>query len=182
MTKVKMKNEETQMFTIFTTDGNFHEFVPEAEADTAKGIFAEYLRLSEENKHIRYLIMCPDGQIRTAGDLIEKYIHPPKKMHEKIPGDTEIWEYDGTSSATVYLGWLDDMETADVKWNITDDSRKTAEIAGGWPMFITLDEIAAQFPCEQIIVIIDNPLSGEIWYYEGSHSPWVRIGITGGYA
>ena len=174
-----MENEEK--FLIFTTDSACFEFVPEAEADTAEGAFHAYLKLQHENKYANYLIKFPDGVIRTANDLVE-YIHPPKKMHEKIPGDTEIWNYDGTSSATVYLGWLDDMETADVKWNITDDSRKTAEIAGGWPMFITLDEIAAQFPCEQIIVIIDNPLSGEIWYYEGSHSPWVRIGITGGYA
>ena len=103
-------NENEEKFVIFTTDGNFHEFIPEAEAITAKEIFAEYLRLSEENKHINYLIMCPDGQIRTCAEVIERYIKPPKKMHEEIPGDTKIWKFDGVRAAAVYTGWLTRLE------------------------------------------------------------------------
>ena len=175
-----MENEEK--FVIFTTDGNFHEFVPEAEADTAKGIFAEYLRLSEENKYINYLIMCPDGQIRTAGGLIEKYINPPKKMHEKIPGDTKIWKFDGVSAATVYTGWLRCLEKVRIRWNNTEESREIANACDGCPEYITLDELAAQFPDQLITVVIDDPLSGEIWNYGNSGKNWVRIGITGGYA
>ena len=177
-----MKNEDTQMFTIFTTDGNFHEFVPEAEADTARKIFAEYIKLSKENKHINYLIKCPDGVIRTAGEVVEKYIHPPKKLHEEIPGDTEIMRFDGVGAAAVYTGWLTELEKAEVKWNVTDESRKTAEICGGRPEFITLDELAAQFPDQMITVIIDDPLNGEIYNYGNARKKWLRIGITGGYA
>lgn len=175
-------NENEEKFVIFTTDGNFHEFIPEAEADTARKAFSEYLRLHEENKYINYLIMCPDGQIRTAGGLIEKYINPPKKMHEKIPGDTEIMKFNGVGAAAVYTGWLTALEKAEVKWNVTDESRETAEICGGRPEFITLDELAAQFPDQLITVIIDDPLSGEIWNYGNSGKNWVRIGTTGGYA
>lgn len=175
-------NENEEKFVIFTTDGNFYEFIPEAEADTARKAFSEYIRLHKENKHINYLIMCPDGQIRTAGDLIEKYINPPKKMHEKIPGDTEIMKFNGVGAAAVYTGWLTALEKAEVKWNVTDESRETAEICGGEPEFITLDELAAQFPDQLITVIIDDPLDGEIWSYGNSGKNWVRIGTTGGYA
>lgn len=175
-------NENEEKFVIFTTDGNFHEFIPEAEAITAKEIFAEYLRLSEENKHINYLIMCPDGQIRTCAEVIERYIKPPKKMHEEIPGDTKIWKFDGVRAAAVYTGWLTRLEKVKIRWNNTEESREIANACDGCPEFITLDELAAQFPDQLITVVIDDPLSGEIWNYGNSGRDWVRIGITGGYA
>jgi hypothetical protein len=59
------------------------------------------MRLKKKNPYANYLIKCPDGVIRTAGEVVEKYIHPPKNLHEEIPGDTEIWRVDGVRSATV---------------------------------------------------------------------------------
>lgn len=175
-----MENEEK--FLIFTTDSACFEFVPEGEADTAEGAFHAYLKLQHENKYANYLIKCPDGVIRTAGEVIEEYIHPPKKMHEEIPGDTVIWRFDGVRSATVYIGWLNGLTPADVKWRQDDDSYETAELCDCEADYITLDELAEQFPKKQITVIIDDPLDGEIWNYGNAGKKWLRIGITGGYA
>lgn len=175
-----MENE-TEKFVIFTTDGNFHEFVPEAEAYTAEGAFHKYLKLQHENKYANYLIRFPDGVVRTANDLAE-YIHPPKKLHEEIPGDTEIWRFDGVTSATVYTGRFSGLTPADVKWHQDDDSYETAELCDGEADYITLDELAEQFPNQMITVIIDKPLNGEILNYGNAGKKWVRIGITGGYA
>lgn len=175
-----MENEEK--FLIFTTDSACFEFVPEGECDSASNAFLKCMRLQKKNQFANYLIKCPDGVIRTAGEVVEEYIHPPKKMHEKIPGDTEIMKFNGVGAAAVYTGWLTALEKAEVKWNVTDESRETAEICGGEPEFITLDELAAQFPDQLITVIIDDPLDGEIYSYGNSGKNWVRIGITGGYA
>ena len=114
--------------------------------------------------------------------MIERYIKPPKKMHEKIPGDTKIWKFDGVRAAAVYTGWLTRLEKVKIRWNNTEESREIANACDGCPEFITLDELAAQFPDQLITVVIDDPLSGEIWNYGNSGRDWVRIGITGGYA
>lgn len=175
-----MENEEK--FLIFTTDSACFEFVPEGEADTAEGAFHAYLKLQHENKYANYLIKCPDGVIRTAGEVVEEYIHPPKKMHEEIPGDTVIWRFDGVRSATVYIGWLNGLTPADVKWRQDDDSYETAELCDCEADYITLDELAEQFPDTLITVITDDPMQGEIWNYGNAGRKWIRIGITGGYA
>ena len=174
-----MENEEK--FLIFTTDSACFEFVPEAEADTAEGAFHAYLKLQHENKYANYLIKFPDGVVRTANDLVEN-IHPPKKLHEEIPGDTVIWRFDGVGAATVYRGWLTGLEPANVKWKTTNISIWTANATDGEPEFITLDELAEQFPGERLTVIIDKPLCGEILNYGNAGRKWLRIGITGGYA
>lgn len=175
-----MENEEK--FLLFTTDGCFNEFVPEAEAETADGIWVEYIKHTRKNKYAQYMILCPDGKVRSGSEVVEKYIHPPKNLHEEIPGDTEIWRFDGVRSATVYLGWISDLTPADVKWRQDDDSYETAELCDCEADYITLDELAEQFPKKQITVIIDDPLDGEIWNYGNAGRKWLRIGITGGYA
>ncbi|MBP1591516.1 hypothetical protein [Ruminococcus sp.] len=176
-----MENE-TEKFLIFTTDSACFECVPEGECDSASNAFLECIRLQKKNKYANYLIKCPDGVIRTAGEVVEEYINPPKKMHEEIPGDTVIWRFDGVRSATVYLGWLSDLTPADVKWRQDDESYETAELCDCEADYITLDELAEQFPKKQITVIIDDPLNGEIWNYGNAGKMWLRIGITGGYA
>lgn len=175
-----MDNEEK--FLIFTTDSACFEFVPEAEADTAKGAFHAYLKLQHENKYANYLIKCPDGVIRTANDLFE-YIHPPKKLHEEIPGNTRIYQFDGINEAAVYMGGFTWLTPIEVEWHTDDESFETAEICDGDPDFITLDEIVEQFPdATQLTVIIDSPLHGEIYNYGNHGKRWLRIGTTGGYA
>ena len=174
------KNPET--FLLFTTDGYFNEFVPEAEAETADGIWAEYIKHTKKNKYAQYMILCPDGKVRSGSEVVEKYIHPPKKLHEEIPGDTVIWKFNGIGAAAVYLGWLTNLTPAAVKWRQDDESLETAEICDGEPDFITLNEIAEQFPDQMITVIIDDPLNGEIWNFGNAGKKWLRIGITGGYA
>ena len=62
-----------EKFVIFTTDGNFFEFVPEAEADTAREAIDKYLKLTRENKFGNYHILCPDGQVRKPDEIIDKY-------------------------------------------------------------------------------------------------------------
>lgn len=174
------KNPEN--FLLFTTDGYFNEFVPEAEAETADGIWAEYIKHTKKNKYAQYMILCPDGKVRSGSEVVEKYIHPPKNLHEEIPGSTEIWRFDGVGAAAVYRGWLTELEPANVKWKTTDLSIWTANVTDGEPEFITLDELAKQFPGEQLTVIIDKPLNGEIWNYGNAGKKWLRIGTTGGYA
>ena len=176
-----MENE-TEKFLIFTTDSACFECVPESECNSASHAFLECMRLQKKNQYANYLIKCPDGVIRTAGEVVEKYIHPPKKLNEEIPGDTEIWRFDGVRSATVYLGWISDLTSADVKWRQDDESYETAELCDCEPEYITLDELAEQFPKKQITVILDDPLDGEIWNYGNAGKMWIRIGITGGYA
>ena len=174
------KNPEN--FLLFTTDGYFNEFVPEAEADTAEHILGEYAKHSKENKYAQYMILCPDGIVRSGSELIEKYIRPPKNLYEEIPGDTVIWRYDGIGATAVYRGWLTELEPADVKWKTTDLSIEVANATDGEPECITLDELTEQYPDEQLTVIIDKPLDGEIWNYGNAGKKWLRIGITGGYA
>ena len=105
-----------------------------------------------------------------------------KKLYEEIPGDTVIWRFEGVRSATVYIGWLCGLSPADVKWRQDDDSYETAELCDCDADYITLDELAEQFPDTLITVIIDDPLNGEIWNYGNAGKMWIRIGITGGYA
>ena len=105
-----------------------------------------------------------------------------KELYEEIPGSTEIWRYDGIGAAVVYRGWLKELEPANVKWKTTEQSIKVANATDGEPEFITLDEITEQYPDEQLTVIIDQPLNGEIWNYGNAGKKWLRIGITGGYA
>lgn len=174
--------KKPEKFLIFTTDSACFECVPEGECDSASHAFMECIRLQKKNQYANYLIKCPDGVIRTANEVVEKYIHPPKKLNEEIPGDTEIWRFDGVRSATVYLGWISDLTPADVKWRQDDDSYETAELCDCEADYITLDELAKQFPKKQITVIIDDPVNGEIWNYGNAGRKWLRIGITGGYA
>ena len=176
-----MENE-TEKFLIFTTDSACFECVPEGECDSASHAFMECMRLQKKNQYANYLIKCPDGVIRTAGEVVEKYIHPPKELHEEIPGSTEIWRYDGIGAAVVYRGWLTELEPANIKWKTTEQSIKVANATDGEPEFITLDEITEQYPDEQLTVIIDKPLNGEILNYGNAGKKWLRIGITGGYA
>ena len=175
-------NKKPEQFLIFTTDSACFEFVPEGECDSASNAFLECIRLQKKNQYANYMIKCPDGVIRTAGEVVEKYIHPPKNLHEEIPGDTVIWKFNGIGAAAVYLGWLTDLTPAAVKWRQDDESHETAEICDGEPDFITLNELAEQFPKKQITVIIDDPLDGEIWNYGNAGKKWLRIGTTGGYA
>ena len=105
-----------------------------------------------------------------------------KELYEEIPGDTEIWRFDGIGAAAVYRGWLTELEPANVKWKTTEQSIKVANVTDGEPEFITLDEITEQYPDEQLTVIIDKPLNGEILNYGNAGKKWLRIGITGGYA
>lgn len=176
-----MENE-TEKFLIFTTDSTCFECVPESECYSASHAFLECMRLQKKNQYANYMIKCPDGVIRTANGVVEKYIHPPKTLYEEIPGDTVIWRFDGVRSATVYTGWLSDLVPADVKWRQDDESYETAELCDCEADYITLDELAEQFPKKQITVIIDDPLDGEIWNYGNAGKRWIRIGITGGYA
>lgn len=173
--------KKPEKFLLFTTDGVF-EFVPEAEADTAERILGEYAKHSKENKYAQYMILCPDGKVRSGSELIEKYIRPPKNLYEEIPGDTVIWRYDGIGATAVYRGWLTELEPANVKWKTTELSIKVANATDGEPECITLDELTEQYPDEQLTVIIDKPLDGEIWNYGNAGKKWLRIGTTGGYA
>lgn len=105
-----------------------------------------------------------------------------KELYEEIPGDTEIWRFDGIGAAVVYRGWLTELEPANIKWKTTEQSIKVANATDSEPEFITLDEITEQYPDEQLTVIIDKPLNGEILNYGNAGKKWLRIGITGGYA
>lgn len=174
------KNPEK--FLLFTTDAACIECVPEAEADTAESILGKYAKHTKKNKYAQYMILCPDGKVRSGSEVVEKYIHPPKELHKEIPGDTVIWKFNGIGAAAVYLGWLTDLTPAVVKWRQNDESLETAEICDGEPDFITLDELAEQFPDQMITVIIDDPLDGEIYNYGNAGKKWLRIGTTGGYA
>lgn len=105
-----------------------------------------------------------------------------KQLFEEIQGSTEIWRFDGIGAAAVYHGWLTKLEPANVKWKTTELSIKVANATDGEPEFITLDELTEQFPGEQLTVIIDKPLRGEILNYGNAGRKWLRIGISGGYA
>ena len=72
-----MENEEK--FLLFTTDGCFNEFVPEAEAETAERILGEYAKHSKENKYVQYMILCPDGIVRSQYEVYKHYL----VTHEK---------------------------------------------------------------------------------------------------
>lgn len=104
-----------------------------------------------------------------------------KQLFEEIPGDTSIWRFDGVGAAVVYRGWLTKLEPANVKWKITNLSIWIANETDGEPEFITLDELTEQYPGEQLTVIIDKPLRGEILNFGNAGKKWIRIGTTGGY-
>lgn len=176
-----MENK-TEKFLLFTTDAAFIEFVPEAEAETARGIFDEFLKHSKENKYAQYMVLCPDGIVRSGAEVVEKYIKPPMELHEVISESTVIWKDNGIGEAAVYLGWLTDLKPAAVKWRQDDDSYETANMCDGSPDYITLKELTEQFPGKMITVIIDDPTEGEILNYGNAGDKWLRIGTTGGYA
>ena len=177
-----MENEEK--FLLFTTDGYFNEFVPEAEAETAERILGEYAKHSKENKYAQYMILCPDGIVRSQYEVYKHYlVTHEKQLFEEIPGSTRIYQFDGINSAAIYMGGFTWLTPIEVKWRTDDESYETAEICDGDPDFITLDEIVEQFPeATMLTVFIDSPLHGEIYNYGNHGKKWLRVGFTGGYA
>lgn len=113
------------------------------------------------------------------------YTEKQHEIGETIDGSRVIYDFDGVTKAEVYTGWLTDLEPTELEWQINDESADMAEICEGSPYFLTLDEIREQLEDESphgITVIIDDPLSGEILYYDTINCYWIRVGVTMGYA
>ena len=175
--------KKPEKFLLFTTDAAFIECVPEAEANTAESILGKYAKHSKKNKYAQYMILCPDGVERSHYEVYKHYlVTHEKQLFEEIPGSKRIYQFDGINSSAVYEGGLTHLEQLDVEWNTDDESYETAEICDGDPEYISLDEIVEQFPdADQLTVIIDSPLHGEIYNYGNRGKKWLRVGFTGGY-
>lgn len=99
--------------------------------------------------------------------------------------DLEVTKFDTVSTATVYLGYFDNLLYINdrLKWRTEDWGEEIGDIE-----ILTLSEIWEQvkniFSNERIVtVIVDSPLHGEI-YVCGNHKEgiWEKIGETRGYA
>lgn len=98
----------------------------------------------------------------------------------RVSDDIEIIRSDDIDASGVYIGGVDDLDKAQLKWREEDwnewDAGLKVEV-------LTLREIAEQLSDQGIITVMTHsPLHGEIYQY-GNYGPeWWRIGDTIGYA
>lgn len=99
----------------------------------------------------------------------------------KVDSNTKIYEFDGTTAAGVYIGFLDRLVYVGniLKWN----EEEVKEIGEKFT-FLTLREIREQLEGAMIVtVIVNRPTSGAV-YQCGNYkdNEWYKIGELNGYA
>ena len=97
------------------------------------------------------------------------------------PEEFDICPFDGINVSRVYLGGVTDLEKVILTWR-TDEER--SKIMGVKYYVLTLKEIADQLHEETdlITVIVQSPLSGEIYQWGNYGDEWWQIGELDGYA
>lgn len=97
---------------------------------------------------------------------------------KEIKEDLELVEFDGIETTSVYIGFFDDLEKADLKWRKGND-----EIWGDEMNVLRLSEIKEQLKGKGLITIfVNKPLSGYILQYGNYGDSWWHIGTLSGYA
>lgn len=97
------------------------------------------------------------------------------------PSEIEIYPFDGATVSRVYLGGLTDLEEVILTWRIDEERSKMMEIKY---YVLTLKEIADRLreKTDIITVIVQRPLSGEIYQWGNYGDGWWQIGTLDGYA
>lgn len=97
------------------------------------------------------------------------------------PSEFEICPFDGMTTSRVYLGGVADLKKVILTWR-TDEKRN--EVKGIKFYVLTLKEIADQLreKTDLITVIVQRPLSGEIYQWGNYGDEWWQIGTLDGYA
>lgn len=96
--------------------------------------------------------------------------------------DTELIRFDGVDVVQVYTGGMTHLEKADLKWR--DGGQELSRLFGFKAEILTLGEIEEQLGDRHLItIVIEGPLSGEIWQYGNyTDDTWYKIGTLRGYA
>lgn len=94
--------------------------------------------------------------------------------------DQLLVEFDGVSTTTVYAGGMSWLKKAELKWRTDDEMSKWFGIEAH---VLTADEVIEQVEDKIITIVIESPLSGEIWQY-GNYpdGEWHLVGELRGYA
>ena len=97
------------------------------------------------------------------------------------PSEFEICPFDGNTVSRVYLGGLADLEKVILTWRRNEERDK---LYGIECYVLTLKEIADQLreKADLITVIVQRPLSGEIYQWGNYGDEWWQIGTLDGYA
>lgn len=97
------------------------------------------------------------------------------------PSEFEICPFDGNTVSRVYLGGVADLEKVILTWR-TDKER--SEMMGIRYLVLTLKELADRLgeKADLITVIVQRPLSGEIYQWGNYGDEWWQIGTLDGYA
>lgn len=97
---------------------------------------------------------------------------------KKIIEDIELCRFNGVDVVTVYVGGINNLTIADLKW------RKVYELYFGDVEVLRLSEIVEQLKSKTtlITVFINEPLKGIILQYGNYGDEWWEIGTTCGYA
>ena len=102
---------------------------------------------------------------------------------EKItnPSEFEICPFDGINVSRVYLGGVTDLEKVILTWRTDKERSEMMEIKY---YVLTLKEIADRLreKTDLITVIVQRPLSGEIYQWGNYGDEWWQIGTLDGYA
>ena len=97
------------------------------------------------------------------------------------PEEFEICPFDGMNVSRVYLGGVAELERVILTWRIDKERSEMIEINC---YVLTLKEIAEQLreKTDLITVIVQRPLSGEIYQWGNYGDEWRQIGELDGYA
>lgn len=105
-----------------------------------------------------------------------------RELWEELSGDTVVYRFDGTSSATVYTGPVWALRKVRLVWDTTDTEDLRQH--GIDPDHLTLDQIRKQHPKGVLYLIHQDMFWSEIWKignYPG-HDVWIVAGKGVGYA
>ena len=97
------------------------------------------------------------------------------------PEEFEICPFDGMNVSRVYVGGVAELERVILTWRTDKERSEMIEINC---YVLTLKEIADQLreKTDLITVIVQRPLSGEIYQWGNYGDEWCQIGELDGYA
>ena len=97
------------------------------------------------------------------------------------PEEFEICPFDGVDVSRVYVGGVTELERVILTWRI---DKERSEMMGIKYYVLTLKEIADRLreKTDLITVIVQRPLSGEIYQWGNYGDEWWQIGELDGYA
>ena len=109
--------------------------------------------------------------------------YAPKRIDD--PECVNICVFDGVRASGVYVGFPDSMRliTTELTWR-TDKEAQEMTLAAFKELTLKeiSDQVMERYKSATIVVIVNDPLHGEIYEYGNHGDYWEQIGVLSGYA